>query len=571
MISAADSRANTDPPPANVAARFRSAHALMLAFAAALHSGFVLSTWSLGYIDFGDGNYLYIGSRIAEGAVVYRDILAPQPPCHLFLGAALAKLASLLGLATPLFLARAVSLGIHLATGLLVADLARRAWGSAASGVAAGAIFWLLPIDTWWSMAWQSEPLEILFLVIMIRFAIAEPRRGRDIMTGVFGALAALTNATAAPFLLVMIVFMALRDPRRAGRVAVPALVLAAAVTAALEVWTGGAFLNNVVLNQVGTYPRGHFWGYAVGEFVEQGGERLWRSGKIIREGRDILYLEGGYIFFALLGFARLVRESPLERTERDGLAWFCLATLCSFVYVSKGGTMDYIFCLAGPAVALLAAGELIALARLVGVTIVSATEAGGETNSASAGAEVGSPVLRGLSVALRLCALAIFFSIALGPTAAHYRRLASQAAFELPDLAHAGHDADGNERANVERVLQWIERNSQPGDTILAPPFYAFASGRRIWSDYSELFIWRIKDLNDRQDENPKGEGWSKTRDLAEAIRNRELPIVIIELGQQGQLPEITDALAASYRPLLAEPYRTLNTQLGVFVPKGN
>lgn len=567
MISAADSSANTNPH-ANVATRFRPAHALALAVAAALHSAFVVSTWSLGYIDFGDGNYLYIGSRIAEGAVVYRDILAPQPPCHLFLGAALAKLAGLLGLATPLFLARAVSLAIHITTGLLVADLARRAWGSAASGVAAGAIFWLLPIDTWWSMAWQSEPLEVLFLVMMIRLAIAEPRPGRDIMTGICGALAALTNATAAPFLLVMIVFMAVRDPRRAARVAVPALVLAGTVTAALEIWTGGAFLNNVVLNQVGTYPRGRFWAYAVGEFIERGGERFWRSGKIIREGRDILYLEGGYIFFALFGFARLLRESPLARTARDGLAWFCLATLCSFVYVSKGGTMDYIFCLAGPAVALLAAGELIALARSLGLRQVSAVQRGDETNPSSAQPEVSSRALRGIGIALRLCGLAIFFSIVLGPTARHYRRLSSQAAFELPDLAHAGRDAEGIERPNVERVLQWIERNSEPGDTILAPPFYAFLSGRRLWSDYSELFIWRIKDLNDRLDENPAGEGWTKTRALADAIRNRELPIVIIELGQQGQLPEITDALAASYRPLIAKPYRTLNTQLGVYVP---
>ena len=48
----------------------------------------------------------------------------------------------------------------------------------------------------------------------------------------------------------------------------------------------------------------------------------------------------------------------------RGGLAWFCLATMGSLVYVTKGATMDYIFSLSEPAVAILAAGELGAWAR---------------------------------------------------------------------------------------------------------------------------------------------------------------------------------------------------------------
>ena len=47
----------------------------------------VISTWGWTYWDFGDGNYLYVGRRINEGLVPYRDILAPQPPLHLLLSA----------------------------------------------------------------------------------------------------------------------------------------------------------------------------------------------------------------------------------------------------------------------------------------------------------------------------------------------------------------------------------------------------------------------------------------------------------------------------------------------------
>ena len=51
-----------------------------------------LATLSEGYIDFGDGNYLYIAWRLSEGAVLYQDILSPQPPLHLHVGAALVGL-----------------------------------------------------------------------------------------------------------------------------------------------------------------------------------------------------------------------------------------------------------------------------------------------------------------------------------------------------------------------------------------------------------------------------------------------------------------------------------------------
>ncbi|MCA9426139.1 MAG: hypothetical protein KC994_13745, partial [Candidatus Omnitrophica bacterium] len=44
------------------------------------------------YLDFGDGNYQYISWRMTEGVSLYTDILSPQPPFHLWTGAALVKL-----------------------------------------------------------------------------------------------------------------------------------------------------------------------------------------------------------------------------------------------------------------------------------------------------------------------------------------------------------------------------------------------------------------------------------------------------------------------------------------------
>jgi len=524
----------TPGPTENEAgARWRRGPALTLGGVGALYALFVAAQWSAAYLDFGDGNYLYIATRMAEGVVVYRDILAPQPPAHLYVGMALVRLARWLEWDSPLFLVRGFSLVLRLATALTVADLGLRAWGRSWTGALAGGLYLVLPIGHWWSMGFQSEPLEVFFLVAMARVALAGSR-ARDVLVGLLGALAALTNVTAVPFLLALILFMGTRDRRRAGRIALSALGLAAGVWAWFEIRTG-RFFDNVVLNQAGAF-----------------GSPQYTLGKLIAEGGDILWLEGGVIVLATLGLTRFLRESPLAADARDGLALFFLVTLFSFVYVAKSGTVDYIYCLAEPALAVLGAGELVAL----GGRAAAARRRGG----AAVAVAVGGAVLLGLVV--------------LGPAALYYRRLWTQAAYELPDLAHAGSDEAGRSRPNVEQVRRWIERRSAPGDVILAPPFYAFLTGRKIWGEYSEIFLWTVKNNRDRAAGNPEGEGWRKARELAEAIDRRELPIVIVELDQTGRFaPEAMQALERHYEPfydpLPAEPYRTLNTRLGVYVPR--
>jgi hypothetical protein len=526
---------NAAPAPAHDVPRYRPLHYLLILLAAALYAAFVIPQWSEAYIDFGDGNYIYIATRIADGVVVYRDILAPQPPCHLFVGAGLVKLSRLLDHANPIVTIRAFSLVLQLATFLLVVRLGGRAWGSAAAGVAAGVVYFLLPLNLWWGMAFQSEPLEIFFLMAMMNLALARTLRA-DLAAGVFGALAALTNATAAPFLAVLILYMLVVNPKRALRLAAPALAVAAAVVGAMEVYSDRTFLSTVVLDQTGTFPPDEFWSYALG--------------KISREGYDILRLTGIFIVVALIGLFRFLRHSPLDAESRGGIVWFSLATMASFVYVAKGGTMDYIYCLAGPALAVLGAGIWL------------------EMFHRAPGPE-GRAWRHVFDAVLPRAAGFVFALLLLTPMIDFYMGLWTQRVFELPDLDHAKALPDGGEGANVQRIAYWIEQYSEPDDAILAPPFYAVVTGRRLWGEYSELFIWTIKDYNDRRAENPEGAGWSKTRALADALRARELPLVIIEVDQTGRLPEVIEALRENYRPVLEEPYRTLNTRLGIFIPR--
>lgn len=514
-------------------APFKPLHYLLLVALALVYTVYTVAQWSYGYIDFGDGNYMYIGWQIAGGTVVYRDMLAPQPPMHLYLGALVYKLGVLVG-ADPLWAFRTASILIHLVTLGLVAALAWRAWGRPGIAVGAAAIYLWLPIGFRWALGWQSEPLEIVWLLSMMLCALRGTKRG-DVAAGIFATLAAMTNLTAAPFLLILIVYMWCVAPKRAAWMAGPSIVLAGIITAAMEIYTGGYFLNNVVFNQVGTYPP-NLLEYAILD-------------KLLPQSGSVFVLEGAFVIFGLVGLARFVKESPLMPVARGGLAWFFVGTLGSILYVTKGGTMDYIFSLSEPAVAILAAGELAAWLRRwwcappLSRTLLQRV--------------VGVPIL--LAVVL--------FAFPRGALLHYQLFIHSKTIYELPPQ-------------ETLEIVSFIKSHSEPGDRILAPPHYAFLAKRPLWGNYSELLIWTIKYYNDRRasgdtvttktpymKDTDRGQGVAKIRDMVEAINSRRLPLIILEMDQTGAIPDVMRAVKANYEP---QPrlIPTNNTRLGVFLP---
>lgn len=499
-----------------------------------LYALLVVPNWSLGYIDFGDGNYMYISWRLVEGAVLYRDILAPQPPVHLYLGA----LIEWLGQRTPghpLYAFRVYSLVLHVATMFVVyaatlriaggSDPARRA-AFRPAGVLAALVYMLLPIGLWWTLAYQSEPTEMLFLLGSLTLVLRQTPRALA-AAGALAALAPLTNMSAAPYVLFAAGWLAVRRPRLLLPYALPLAGLIAAVIVVMELVTG-AYIENVILNQVGSFPRPELLGPGQNAFT-------YAVGKWAREGADILRLEGGYVVLGLLGLIRFARRGPAE--TREYAAWFSFFALCSWIYVAKGGTMDYIFTIGEPFVAIFAGYFLhqfwrTSLAR--GLRRLSWRDL--------------SPAA-GWAAALMLTAAVTWVGLQ------HSWATLRQQTFELPAY-------------ETLQIVERIRRNSGPGDLILSPPHYAYVARRQIAEDYSEIFLWTVKYRNERLD-RVRGRGVETAERIARLLEEKRIAYVVLETGQMRAIPEIMEALERHYETDHPAETRTLNTLLRFYRPK--
>lgn len=512
-------------------------------------AGLVVPTWfHPTYWDFGDGNYLYIARRLNEGLVLYRDILAPQPPLHLLSGAYSLLLGDWL-FDSGLIGVRLHSLLIRFAQAALIYLIAVRFLRDRLAAAFAGILYLFLPIGFWWSMCYMSENLELVFLLFAL-YKLLELTPRACAVAGVASALACHTNMTGVPFLAVNLIFLLCRRP---------GLAIPYAATG-LGTFFGGAFLassltdgfywNNVLFNQVGTFPRtdilsasrpGYtFWHYAVD--------------KVTSQGANVIRLEGAFLIAAAIALALRATEarstdadpeSRLHWHRTEFMAWSAIGMWLSICFTAKGGTMDYIFTLGEPAVALFAADGFTRLVRLAWPAGTFATLSFANTQ-----------------VFLRLFFPVFAAVVAFTPGVVNIRQTLSETQAELP--------------ANEVRTIEaFIRTYTKPGDTILAPPFYAWISDTRVAGELAENYIWQITWMNEAFDfaqgnRTTVGPGTLKMAEVAAQLANREIPLVLLDLNQTGTVPEIRAAIEAHYIPAEPRPLRTRNTSLGLYVPRG-
>jgi len=506
---------------------------LVLGILIILYGLVVAFHFSEAYIDFGDGNYLYISSRLADGLVLYRDIMAPQPPCHLYLGSLLIRLGR--GIGSPLYTVRAFSLLLHLATMLVIFLIGKKVFGKRLEGLIAAFLFLILPIGFWWSQGYQSEGLLIFLLVLSFYFYI-DFSPGSMRIAAILGTLAMFTNMTAAPYVFFNTLYLLFRKRRLFLHYFLPMLVLVVVGILFMEAVTQGHYLENVFFNQVGTFPhpklnRGmSVWNYAFG--------------KIVNEGKDIMTWEGGYILFCLVGMILFLLRGENREGGREYIGWYVFFSLCSIVFVSKGGTMEYIFTIGEPFVVLFFAHAIALFWR--GPLYYGAAFRCFEWKDSS----------RLVSLVILVFLLIANFYIGIF----YIRNTLRGDTYELSD-------------AKIREVKEIINTHTRRGDAILAPPYYAFITGRRIVEEYSENYIWTIKYVNEMYVQEKPGDGVKKALAIAKSLSEKKVPLVLLDMAQTGKIPPIMQEIEKNYEPLKvwngSHILQTLNPAIGFYVPK--
>lgn len=516
------------PQPSTLTQRLHSVpvQALLLSGMWIVLALLVIPLWGLTYWDFGDGNYLYVGQRINDGLVPYRDILAPQPPLHLLMSALVQRIGGWFG--SELIGARVYSLVIRMLASLMVYLAAMKLFHCMARATIAAGLFLILPIGFWWSLCLQSENLEIVFLLLAF-WGILRLDRAGVLIAGVGSALAMHCNMTAVPYFLCNALFLITRRPRLALYYLPMTLGIWGIGAGLAYAWAGPAYLDNVVLNQVGSFPREDLLGYS---------PLIYFRDKVVNEGLKVLQLEGPFILAGALamwfGWSERLRDQDRRSDEYrrwEYGAWYSIGMVLSIGFVMKGGTVNYIFMLGEPAVALFAADALVRLRR----TIAD----------------------RAMETDIRVfAAIGLVALVGYWPAWKNVYYTLSKQQVELGE-------------ARVRDLMGLIETYSEPGDSIVAPPFYAYVTDRRVAAELAENYLWNIKYWNNRADDE-HGEGVLKMEELARMLRQRQVPIVLLDMKQTGGVPEVSRAIEAAYQPLESRLFHSRNAPLGLYVPRG-
>lgn len=516
------------------------------------------------YWDFGDGNYLYVGRRLNEGLVPYRDILAPQPPFHLVMAAVSQRVGDVL-LGSEFWGARLYGLLIRIVQSALVFLVGYQILRCPNKALVGAVLYLFLPIGFWWNLCLMSENPEIVFLLAAMLGILRFDTRGVA-WAGAASALAIHCNMTALPYFCVNALFLPCRRPRLAAVYGGATLGVFGVGAAMAWMWAGYAYLDNVLLNQVGSFPRENFAAYA------------WM--KVTTQSAGVFFHEGLWLLIAavslLIGTAE--HRARVEPASPAGLrweyaAWSALGMWLSIGFTMKGGTADYIFVLGEPAVAIFAGDGLLRMVRVIGGLVRgNGVRVGGSARpwwfvvvpGAAEWRSMG-PLLRHtfplLTVIYGVLALGFARYWAVGlmsighPSATSIMHIIDERQAEAP-------------AALVRRVDAIVEAHTRPGDAILSPPFYAYVAHRTVAAELAENYLWQIKLLNENLD-GVEGAATIKFEELAGMLRRQEVPLLLLDRNQTGRVPNIAHAVEMAYEQV-GDDIRTRNTTLGVYVPRG-
>jgi hypothetical protein len=419
------------------------------------------------YVDFGDGNYLYLSWRLVEGDVLYKDLPSPQPPMLLFLGALLMSLTE----GDPILI-RLWQVLQHCLIACCVWGISYHIFKRPFLAALAGSIYLFLPEGVWWAAGYQSEPLLILFLSINTLFLLNAVQKEKPSLylygSAFFAALACFTNMTSLPYVVLQWFFVGYSYRNHFMRYSITLITINGIFLAIMMVYSNGEYIDHIFFRQVGTYPS---------EFTQL---ILYSIFKLYQESADILQFEGGFVIASIYGLLLFTEQEEIQKVSiKPYIIWWAIFGLGSIIFVTKGGTVEYIFTLGEPAVAIFSAFFL--------TTILTATDIPTRFKDFLNAINLG-------KITIVLCFLIpILF---LFPLSLLYRTF-SDSTIKFGNMGGLMpvFEIKGEEMTVLNLFIQ---KNCPEDKTMIAPPYYAFLAKRKLAENSSSLFILYMAYINE-------------------------------------------------------------------------
>lgn len=293
-------------------------------------------------LDAADSAYVISSDAIARGLMPYRDFLAAHPPMLYLAGAPLAKL----GLGVLPF--RVFSLLVNAALGFLVWKLALYMTRDKAIAILAGAFTLFAPLGLYFSKLYLNDSLASLLMAATVLLLMGKPRWRRGV-AGLLCVLGMLTKLTFMPFFVLAIAFVLIYRRESLKLFLAVGAGGTIAAYAALQLATGGAFLDNILGSQASK-------GYSLTNLVDSL-HRIW-------------LIDWPLLVPAVIGLWFALRYFHNKGPERQKIpekefllfGWLGAALLILATLPAEGHDTN-LFLPAEPAVALLAAWGFIGLA----------------------------------------------------------------------------------------------------------------------------------------------------------------------------------------------------------------
>ncbi len=462
---------------------------------------------SLAYLDFGDGNYLYISWRISCGDILYKNIISPQPPVMLYLWAPFHRIIKDIFVRTYFF--RIISIFIHILCALFVYLIAKRVFKNWRIAILSLFIYLFLPIGFWWFRCVESEPLEILFSLIAF-YHLLYPNKKNMIIAGFFSALAFCTNMTYLPYYILLLIVGFLFKRKKFFSFFWTSILFIIVIYVFSFLQSGFSVFENIFLNQFNTY-KGGIWYFL---------------SKIYSFGGIIFVLEGSFIVLFFMGiFCFLKREITYKNTL---LILYSLQSFGSYFFVTKGGTVDYIFTIGEPFIALWSAFALF----LISKTFLQ--------------------YVKKYPFIFRIILWVGFF---------HFLMVLFFMDIKYDIETLQGKNYEICEK-KIKEIVGIIKHYSRMGDEILAPPYYAYLSQRKIAYNLSSSYIILMKYLSG--DKKIKNMIENK---LVSLIKRKKIKIILLNENQYGKISVLKKSIMENYRKI--KSFTTRHESIDIYVPR--